>query len=103
DAAVFDIGVERVGIVAQSGDRYAVLADQVSDAPRLFVARLGDVDVGNTGVAALGGAGRPAHELDASEALVAGEGEYIFEAEFGEDGTDETELHGVGPSVDRSR
>ena len=53
------------------------------------------VEMGDAGVAAVGGARRPAHQFDAGEALVGGEGEHFFQRQIGQDGADEAELHGA--------
>jgi hypothetical protein len=45
-------------------------------------------------VTAIRAAGRPAHQLDATEALVGREGENVVEAQVGQDGADKTKLHG---------
>ena len=54
DLRVVRIGVERVGIVAQAGDRDAVHLHQLLDGPGVFVGEVGDIDVGHAGIAAVG-------------------------------------------------
>src|SRR5262249_49156649 len=49
----------------------------------------------DAGVAAVGAAGRPAHQLDVGEALVAGELQHLLQRQVAQDGADETELHGA--------
>ena len=88
------VGVERVGVITESGDGDAVDAHQVADMGRLLGREVGHVDVGHARIPAIGAAGRPAHQLDAAELLVGREGEDLFESQFRQDGTDEAELHG---------
>ena len=73
------------------------LLDQLLDPVGLPVVEAGDVDVGDAGVAALGLAGRPAHQLDAAEPLAGREPENFFQRLVGQDGADEAELHGNAP------
>src|SRR4029077_2118166 len=70
DATVVGVGVQRVGVEAEPGDGDAVFLDQVADAGGVGVGEARDVHVADTGVTPVGGAGRPAHQLDAAEALV---------------------------------
>ena len=52
----------------------------------------GGVDVGDSGIAAFGFAGRPAHHFKTREFLSGGEGDDFVEGEVWQDGGDESEL-----------
>jgi len=74
-----------VGVVAESADGDAGGGGELVDAGGVCCSEADDVDVGYSGVAALGFAGRPAHELDGAEAIGGGELDDFFEGEVGED------------------
>ncbi len=80
DAAVLRVGVERVRIIAQAGDGHAVPLRQVAHPAGVVVAEVRHVQVRHAGVAAVGPARRPAHQLHAGEALVAREAENLFQS-----------------------
>jgi hypothetical protein len=79
DAAMFRVGIERVRVIAQAGDGHAVLAQQFAHAAGVVVAEARHVEMGDAGVAAVGAAGRPAHQFHAGEALVMREGQHLFQ------------------------
>ena len=87
------VGSERVRVVAEAADLDAVLVEEAAHPVGAALVERRDVDVRDAGVAALGLALRPAHQLDAGEALGGGEGEHLLEREVGQDRGDESELH----------
>src|SRR5207253_3155101 len=91
------VRVQRIRIIAQAGDGNAVLADQVADMAYPVFVQLGHIDMGHARIPAIGGAGRPAHYLDAAKPLVRGESEHVVEIQVEKEGTDESELHGGSP------
>ena len=93
EAAVGRVGVERVRIVAESRDSDAGLLDQLAQRPDARFAEVADVEVADAGIAALRPAGRPAHQLNAVEALVVSEGQNLVQRQVAEDRADEAELH----------
>src|SRR5262245_16534156 len=99
--AMLFVRMQRVRIVAEAGDLYAMLVDQIADAADFFVAETRDVDVRHAGVTPIGAARRPAHQLDAAKTLVGGEGQNLVEIHVGQDGADETELHRESQIVER--
>ena len=78
-AAMVRIGMERIGIIAEPGDRHAGPIYQLQHARRLIVIDLGYVQMTDPGVAPIGFARRPAHQLNAGEPFVGGEGHDFFE------------------------
>ena len=52
-----------------------------------------DIDVGDTGVTALGLTFGPAHYLDAVVTVERGEGRHFCEREIGQDGADKSKFH----------
>ncbi len=93
EAALVGVGVERVGIIAQSGDGQRELGQQAANPARFLVGEMADIDVGDAGIAAVGLAGRPAHQLHAGEPFSGREGQDFFQAQISEDGADESQLH----------
>ena len=93
--AVAGIGMQRIGIIAESGNLHAGLVHEAAHLGDQSSLTLRDIEMGDAGIAPIGAAGRPAHQLDASEALVGGKGKDFFEGQIGQNGADEAELHGV--------
>ncbi len=91
------IGGQGIGVVAQRADRNALGCTEIVDAGRVLGAEAGHVDVGHAGVATLGLAHGPAHDLDTVEAFGRGKVEHLFQREVGQDGADKSKLHGVVP------
>ena len=60
-----------------------------------LVRDIGDIEMRHAGVATIRAAGGPAHQFDAGEPFVAGEGEDLVESQIGQNGADETELHNL--------
>jgi hypothetical protein len=80
DSLLRDIGirVERVRIIAESGQVDAVFRAQRVHVVRLCLGEAEDIDVRDAGVFALGLADGPAHCLDAGKALVARKGQDLL-------------------------
>src|SRR5262245_52699398 len=91
--AMFGVGVKRIGIITEAGQRDAAFAGQVADSAGIIVGEVGNVHVADPRIAPIGTARRPAHRFDAGETFVSGKGQDIFQRKFAEDGRDETELH----------
>ena len=90
----FAVGRERIGVVAEGADLDFGVGHEGADLVGFGGGEIGDIDVRDAGVAALGLADGPAHELDAGVAGLGGEGGDFGEGEVGEDGGDEAEFHG---------
>ena len=88
------VWIERIGVVAEPADRHAVPVAGGPHRRGLGGREVGHVDVGDAGVLPLRGPDRPAHQLDAGEALGRREREHVVEGQFGKDRGDESELHG---------
>ena len=93
NAAMSGIGIERIGVVAETGDANAKLANQLADPARALVVELSDVNVRYASIAPVGTTRRPAHQLHAIETFVPGEGEDLLQTKVAEDGTLECPWH----------
>ena len=91
--AMAGIRGEGIRIVAQAGDGHARLPCQLADSAEAFLGEVCDIEMADAGVAAVRASGRPAHQLDAGEALVAGHVHHLFQGQIAQDGADKTELH----------
>ena len=61
------IGIERIGIVSQSGYLDAVTIHQILHLAAAFLGEIRHVEVTDAGISPIGAAGRPAHQFDAGE------------------------------------
>src|ERR1017187_2574772 len=86
--------MQRIGIVAESGNLHAGLLHEASDSGDQLISDIGDIQMGDAGITPIGAARRPAHQLNASESLLGREGEDFLKVQIGQDGADEAELHG---------
>jgi len=89
------IGRQRIGVVSQSGDGHAGQSHELTNFAGLFRAEVAGVHVRHARVTPLGLAPRPAHQLDARKALGRCEPHDLVQAEVRQNGTHETQLHGV--------
>ena len=84
---------ERVRVIAESADRHAVLGDRLVNLFRFGGAEVADIHMRDAGIPPLGFADRPAAEFDSVVALGLRDLADFIEREFGQDRTDESELH----------
>ena len=87
------VGIERIGIIAETGDGHAVLAYQIADVLRAIIVESRDVNMGDARIATIGVTGRPAHELHAVKAFARSERQNVCQHEIAQDGADKAELH----------
>ncbi len=92
-AAMVRIGIERIGIISQSGDGDSMFANQFLNAACFLIAEIGHVDVSDAGVTAIGAALGPTHRLDAGKTLVGREFQNFLKAKLAQNRADKTELH----------
>src|SRR5258708_24801424 len=95
--AMMLLGVQRIRVVSQTGNRNAGLLDEIAHAPGLLVAQACHVEVRYSRVSTVRSARRPAHQLDAAEAFVGCEREDLFERQVRHNRADETDLHASLP------
>ena len=76
-AAMFRIGIQWIGVIAESGNGDAVLLDERTNLLGPVIIEPGDIEVANAGVAAIGVARRPAHYFDAAKAFRGGKFENV--------------------------
>ena len=87
------VGIQRIGIVAESRDGDTVLFQKCVDACDFLVAEVRNVQVRHAGITAIRLSGWPAHQLDTGESLVRGEGKHFLQRQVAEDGADESQVH----------
>ena len=78
-ATVLGIGMKGIGIVAEPGDGDARLVHEGPHARHGLLIDVCHVEVRDARVASICLGRRPAHHLDASEALLGGEGQDFFQ------------------------
>src|SRR5690606_427973 len=81
-------------IISERGDRNTRAGGQVLDLRNRGGVKGVHVDMGDTGVSALGLSGGPAHQFDTGKTVLGSELEDLFQGLVGEDRRDETKLHG---------
>jgi len=90
------IRIQRVRVIAQPAETHAVFGAKGVHVVGSGPGETAHVQVRDPGELALGLADRPAHDLDTVEALAGGEFQNLVQAEFREDGGDESEFHVSG-------
>lgn len=93
DGCLVRISTQRIGVVAERAKSDLVVGEYAVYAGCICRRKVGHVDVRHASIAAVCFSNRPAHCLDALEALGGCECDNLFEAQIMKNSADEAELH----------